>query len=91
VHAQLLQGIPSTRVKQVAYGKTIAVTCSPDSTTTAIDLKWYGPNQYFPASNEKYLIKSKALMPLEEDGSSSRLISHNCFAKVRLYNWNCEI
>lgn len=70
--SQRLIGTPSGATKHIEYGKDLAVTCSPDSTSTPINLRWYGPNDYDPAASEPKLIKSRGDMPAEEDGSYSR-------------------
>jgi len=68
--AQRLQGNPSGTPKQVEYGNSISVACTPDSTEAAIDLKWFGPKFYFPLEGEKNLIKSKSEMPVDPDTRS---------------------
>ena len=72
VLSQRLIGNPPGSTKHVEKGKSISVTCSPDSTASAVDLKWYGPSSYNPASSEPHLIQSRTLMPNEEDGSFAR-------------------
>ena len=70
--ATRLIGTPPATTKQMEFGATLGVTCSPDSTANAQELKWYGPNVYFPGTGEPNLIKSRNEMPVENGEAYSR-------------------
>lgn len=78
--SQRLIGSPEGAVKHVIFGESISVSCIPESTSDAINLKWYGPKSYFPTSGEPNLILSKENMPPEE----GRLYSRYAFLSQQL-------
>lgn len=66
---------PPGSPKYMRFGDTLGVTCSPDSTADAQELKWYGPNNYFPSAGEPNLIKTRTEMPVESGEAYSRSVN----------------
>lgn len=73
--SQRLTGAPPGDVKHVVFGESISVNCIPESTSEAINLKWFGPKEYHPLSGEPNLILSKDNMPAEEGSLYSRYVA----------------